>query len=102
VRLTAEWMPKAHFDHARHATSLSECDSCHEASKSHEASDVLMPRIAACRECHGGTGDLHTADNRVASTCMLCHSFHVETNPLWNDRGEHPSGFARASQDVSR
>jgi predicted CXXCH cytochrome family protein len=99
VLLTTEWMPKAHFDHARHATTLSGCDSCHEARKSHEASDVLMPRIAACRECHGGTDGVHTADNRVASTCMLCHSFHVETNPLWDDRGEPPRGFARMSQE---
>jgi hypothetical protein len=99
VLLTTGWMPKAHFDHARHATSLSECDSCHEARKSHEASDVLMPRIAACRECHGGTEGIRTADNRVASSCMLCHAFHVETNPLWNDRDEHQRGFARMSQE---
>jgi predicted CXXCH cytochrome family protein len=99
VLLTTAWMPKAHFDHARHATTLSDCDSCHEARESHEAADVLMPRIAACRECHGGTEDIRTAQNRVASTCMLCHSFHVETNPLWDHVGEHPSGFARISQE---
>ncbi|HJS21100.1 MAG TPA: FHA domain-containing protein [Steroidobacteraceae bacterium] len=99
VLLTTEWMPKAHFDHARHATTLSDCDSCHAARESHDAADVLMPRIAACRECHGGTGDTRTAENRVASTCMLCHSFHVETNPLWDSIREHPSGFARISQE---
>lgn len=95
VLLTSEWMPKAQFDHARHATTLSECDSCHTARKSHEAADVLMPRIAACRECHSGTEGTRTADDRVASTCMLCHSFHVDTNPLWEPGDEHQSGFAR-------
>ena len=99
VLLTTQWMPKAHFDHARHATSLSDCDSCHAARKSHDAADVLMPRIAVCRECHSGTEGIRTAENRVASSCMLCHGFHVETNPLWEDAGERPSGFARISQE---
>jgi predicted CXXCH cytochrome family protein len=97
VLLTSQWMPKARFDHARHATTLSKCDSCHAARESHEAADILMPRIADCRECHGGAGEMRAAANRVPSTCMLCHSFHVETNPLWGGVREHPSGFARTS-----
>jgi predicted CXXCH cytochrome family protein len=99
VLLTTQWMPKANFDHARHATTLSECGSCHAARESHEAADVLMPRIETCRECHGGTQDILAA-NRVVSTCMLCHSFHVETNPFWG--GEYPSGYAQTSADASR
>ncbi|HSD74351.1 MAG TPA: cytochrome c3 family protein [Steroidobacteraceae bacterium] len=95
VLLTSQWMPKAHFDHGRHATSLSDCETCHAARESHEATDVLMPTIAECRECHGGTNATRSAANRVASTCTLCHSFHVETNPLWEGVGQHRSGFAQ-------
>ncbi len=98
VLLTSEWMPKAHFDHARHSTALSDCGSCHAARESHEAADVLMPRIDACRECHTGTQGIRSTDNQVASTCTLCHSFHIPTNPLW-DGVNGPSGFARASQE---
>ncbi len=98
VLLTSEWMPKAHFNHARHSTALSDCESCHAARESHEAADVLMPRIDACRECHTGTQGIRSADNQVASTCTLCHSFHVPINPLWDDVDNGPSGFARTSE----
>lgn len=48
------WMPKAHFSHAPHAGS--ECGTCHKATASAQATDVLMPGIETCRTCHqGGT-----------------------------------------------
>ncbi len=97
VLLTSQWMPKARFNHARHATALSECDSCHAARESHAAGDVLMPRIEACRECHTGTRDVRLTDDQVASTCTLCHSFHIETNPRWDDIGQGPDGSAPIS-----
>jgi hypothetical protein len=68
------WMPGARFDHASHATSLTPCASCHAASRSDRASDVLMPSIETCRSCHAGA---HTASTtQVPSTCTTCHGFH--------------------------
>jgi predicted CXXCH cytochrome family protein len=68
------WMPGARFDHASHSTSLTPCTTCHTADRSDRASDVLMPGIETCRECHGGA---HTASTtQVPSTCTTCHGFH--------------------------
>jgi predicted CXXCH cytochrome family protein len=72
VRLTQTWMPLARFNHAAHATQ--QCTSCHtSAPRSQHSSDVLMPRIAECRTCHGGVSD----STRVASACLMCHQFHL-------------------------
>lgn len=54
VKLPDIWMPQARFDHAEHGTSLTPCSTCHTAETSKTASDVLMPRIETCRDCHGG------------------------------------------------
>jgi hypothetical protein len=72
VRLTQQWMPLARFSHAAHATQ--QCVSCHTtAAQSQHSSDVLMPRIAQCRTCHGGAD----ATTKVASGCLMCHAFHL-------------------------
>ncbi len=84
VELKREWMPAARFDHARHATELSGCDSCHDAAQSSEAADVLMPGIDTCRECHG-SGDPHrNPAGLVQSGCTLCHGFHDARHGAWS------------------
>jgi predicted CXXCH cytochrome family protein len=71
VRLTTDWMPHARFNHAAHATQ--KCISCHGAAEhSEHASDVLIPGIAKCRECHSDAKDT----SKVASGCLMCHQFH--------------------------
>jgi len=40
---------------------------------SEKSEDVLIAGIATCRECHGDPG----AKDRVQSTCISCHGFHV-------------------------
>jgi predicted CXXCH cytochrome family protein len=66
------WMPQSRFDHRTH--QLTECKTCHAAEKSSKASDVLMPGIAICRECHAPTSP---AAQRASSDCGTCHSFHT-------------------------
>ncbi|MGJ8670435.1 MAG: FHA domain-containing protein [Oceanococcus sp.] len=66
------WMTTAQFDHSRHKTES--CESCHDARQSDSADDVLMPVIAQCRDCHGGT---HAQAPRVRSLCVNCHGFHI-------------------------
>ena len=65
------WMPGARFSHAAHAQS--ECSACHAAATSSDASEVLMPGIAGCRECHAGAVAQPT---QVRSDCGLCHDYH--------------------------
>ena len=90
VQLTREWMPKANFSHARHSTTLTACTTCHAADRSAQATDVVMPGIQVCRDCHGGAARLASASARVPSDCTLCHSFHVAGNELWAGVGRMP------------
>lgn len=66
------WMTAARFDHSRHQSP--NCESCHNAASSDNADDVLMPGMASCTSCHGGT---HTEPERMASQCVDCHEFHM-------------------------
>jgi hypothetical protein len=46
---------------------------------SDKSSDIAMPTIAKCRECHVGSKQAQTL---VSSTCNTCHSFHdVKAKP---------------------
>ncbi|MEM1277964.1 MAG: cytochrome c3 family protein [Pseudomonadota bacterium] len=48
--LQRHWMPRAEFSHERHKEM--NCEGCHAASTSSSATDVLMPQVAVCRDCH--------------------------------------------------
>jgi hypothetical protein len=67
--ITARWLPHATFDHEAH--QLLACPSCHaRASHSQETSDVLIPGIQVCRECHRSGG------NAAEARCFECHVYH--------------------------
>ena len=83
VRLTQNWLPAAHFDHAQHTTTLTPCSACHAAAHSTQSADVLMPRIATCRQCHAGTGGATPPAGKVATGCPACHSFHDQRRAPW-------------------
>ncbi len=71
VRTTHDWMPRAVFSHVRHGTV--DCVDCHDKIGSKKSSDVSMPDIAKCRECHaGGQG----TTGKVISSCESCHRYH--------------------------
>jgi hypothetical protein len=76
VHVNARWMPHARFDHQAHAST--KCAACHDVSHSKKASDVAMPDIAKCRECHGGS---RPVEGKLTSNCMLCHGFHDSKTP---------------------
>jgi predicted CXXCH cytochrome family protein len=59
------------FSHADHRQES--CASCHAAKTSHSSSDLLLPGISRCRDCHLGE-DSHKA--KVPSSCAMCHSYH--------------------------
>ena len=72
VFVPTKWLPKSHFNHEPHRDR--KCTTCHDAKKSEKATDVLLPSVETCQECHGGE---FTA-TKVRSTCTECHSFHRE------------------------
>lgn len=77
VNQPMRYMMNGWFDHAAHKTET--CESCHAAPKSKQASDLLLPGIANCRQCHGG----EKAKVDVPSGCALCHSYHIGDGAPW-------------------
>ena len=75
VRLTRVWLPKSFFEHNRHTTY--QCVQCHAPDGkqviSNKSSDVLVPSIRVCRDCHAG----ERSTVALASTCIDCHKFHI-------------------------
>jgi hypothetical protein len=61
------WMPHARFDHAAH--QMTGCTSCHAAPASRLTSDVLMPSITTCQQCH-------KPSRGAESRCFECHEYH--------------------------
>lgn len=93
VHQTARYMTHGWFDHRPHREE--ECSTCHNAARSTSASQLLLPGIATCRECHGGEG----SRAEVASPCASCHEYHsdaVATQP-WV-----PAGDRRGRNDRDR
>ncbi len=76
--LQRHWMPKAWFDHGPHFAM--DCVSCHAATTSKSATDVLMPPIENCRDCHKG----EQAGASASSECLACHEFHVDRLQNWS------------------
>jgi hypothetical protein len=71
VHITEHWLPKARFPHDKHSTA--KCANCHNVLQSEKSSDVAIPSIAKCRECHVGSTETKT---RISSSCDTCHNFH--------------------------
>jgi hypothetical protein len=70
VALSRRYMMKGWFDHASHDTES--CASCHAVKGSKLSSDVNLPKLAKCQECHGG----QDAHKEVPSACAMCHDYH--------------------------
>ncbi len=75
VIIPDHWMVKARFDHRGHETIP--CLQCHQAKTSTKAQDLLLPTLRTCQGCHGG----EAATNKVRSTCIMCHRFHLPGHP---------------------
>lgn len=75
VKITERYMSKGWFDHEPHKKE--KCETCHAAKSSNSSADVLLPKIATCRECHGG----ESARKEVPSSCAMCHDYHVGDGP---------------------
>lgn len=76
VTITGHWLRNSRFTHAKHSTA--KCTECHDKAKSEKSSDVAIPAIEKCRECHVGN---KPAKNRISSGCDNCHVFHNVSNP---------------------
>jgi hypothetical protein len=69
--IPSTWFPGARFSHGSHEEVS--CESCHTATrKSTKTSDVLIPGVKLCRDCHAQ----EDKQGFVKSDCVLCHSYH--------------------------
>jgi len=67
--IATRWLPHAEFDHQAH--QMVECAACHaKANESRETSDVLIPGVQTCRQCH------HAGTDAAEARCFECHSYH--------------------------
>ena len=82
----SDYFLNARFDHEAHEQE--DCTTCHAADQSDSATDLLMPTLASCRECHSGA---EAAQAEVPSTCAMCHSYHP---PNFGRGGDGPQSPA--------
>jgi hypothetical protein len=79
-QIPERWMPSSIFGHGAHEEIS--CENCHVGVRnSTKTSDVLLPKIEGCRDCHVE----HPEIGRITSNCILCHSYHDST-PMPVDR----------------
>jgi len=70
--ITLRYFPLAKFDHAQH--QLVTCESCHTGARtSQQSSDILVPGIATCRQCH------NEKPQSAEARCFECHTYHDPT-----------------------
>jgi hypothetical protein len=83
VRLTSDYFGHARFSHQQHATmgkltGDDACASCHGARRSASSSDVMIPPMSTCLQCHGS----QPARDHVTVRCESCHVYHPAAAPL--------------------
>ncbi|MBM3813157.1 MAG: hypothetical protein FJW20_16155 [Acidimicrobiia bacterium] len=72
------WLVRGEFSHRAHRAM--ECASCHTAAAaSKTTSDVLIPKMADCEQCHGDSGT-------HLDRCAQCHQYHNKAKETDKDR----------------
>jgi Cytochrome c3/Cytochrome c7 and related cytochrome c len=89
VKQTDQHFSKGWFDHDAHEET--KCADCHtEARTSKLASDLLVPELKQCRDCHVGENGAMlaglTVDDPVKSSCAMCHEYHMDGGRPWTPK----------------
>ena len=84
VAFQTRYMLHGWFDHRAHQIvqrpgqprieGSEACLSCHRAGASSASSDLMLPNVASCRDCHGG----EVTSLPVESSCAMCHDYHMD------------------------
>lgn len=98
VKINNDWYQEARFDHRVHLTQRYQqetlkCSSCHDAKTSELSSDILIPQMASCQECHADT----EAQQSVVLDCVSCHDFHREHLPAMRKLGTRVTAHAQST-----
>lgn len=83
VSLNDHYLPKGQFPHGQHKsydgkTGEAACVACHSGIlKSRAATDVNIPGVANCRECHGAPAKTLLSNTaKAGDSCDTCHGYH--------------------------
>ncbi len=69
-QINSRWFPHSVFSHERHRSL--DCRQCHaQSAESRLTSDVLMPTLQSCQQCHNGKTQGARTD------CVECHAYHA-------------------------
>jgi len=76
VKVPIVWFERAVFDHSAHRAV--DCNACHSAAKTSERNtDVLLPGITKCIQCHGpAAGRGGETRGGAGHSCTECHRYH--------------------------
>jgi predicted CXXCH cytochrome family protein len=77
VRLNYEYFSGARFNHRQHAIQKNllgdeACVSCHNARSSTHSTDVMIPDVDRCLQCHAQRQE----KDKVTTQCVSCHTYH--------------------------
>ncbi len=89
VNLPDRFLDHGFFSHEAHRKE--KCTDCHAADTSKAATDLLIPDLKSCRDCHRGATALKTK-TIVPSSCAMCHAYHVPSGQWSPDRPGKPQG----------
>lgn len=84
VSQTPRYLQKGWFDHDAHKETA--CADCHTAAPASKAStDLLVPGLRQCRDCHVGEGGARVVKVETAteSPCAMCHEYHSDGGKPW-------------------
>ena len=84
VRLPGDFLSRGAFDHSVREHRIDRrgqpaCAQCHAAATSVSATDLLLPSVSECAECHGQT--TARSPTPAPANCETCHSFHAPSHP---------------------
>ncbi|BBB13531.1 cytochrome c3 family protein [Sphingopyxis sp. FD7] len=84
VNQTPRYLQKGWFDHDAHKETA--CADCHTAAPASKSStDLLVPGLRQCRDCHVGEGGarLVKVETATVSPCAMCHEYHSDGGKPW-------------------
>ncbi|MGH9866063.1 MAG: hypothetical protein ACRD4H_11675, partial [Candidatus Acidiferrales bacterium] len=81
-RITQRWLPHSTFSHDAHR--MVSCASCHTTIASSQlTSDVNLPSVRVCQECHAARS------SAAPASCSECHMYHN-----WSQEKVYPGKFS--------
>lgn len=89
VNLPDRFLEHGYFSHEAHKKE--KCTDCHAADTSKTATDLLIPDLKSCRDCHLGATAQKTK-KIVPSSCAMCHAYHAPSGQWSPDRPDKPEG----------